>query len=74
MATFAGTNIRAKGPGLMSKKPRRVVTQTTVGKVPVKVGLRRINSDYARPYPPDGQAREWREIEECSRHCLEHVR
>ena len=26
---------------------------------PVRVRLRRINSEHARPYPPDGQAREW---------------
>jgi hypothetical protein len=45
----------------MSKKPRRATTATTAGNVPtpVRVRLRRINCDYARPYPPDGQAREW---------------
>jgi hypothetical protein len=43
----------------MSKKPRLAVTPATTGKAPVKVRLRQINSDYARPYPPDGQAREW---------------
>jgi hypothetical protein len=43
----------------MSKKPRLAVTPATTGKASVKVRLRQINSDYARPYPPDGQAREW---------------
>jgi hypothetical protein len=26
---------------------------------PVRVRLKRLNADYARPYPPDGQVREW---------------
>jgi hypothetical protein len=36
-----------------------MVTPAMAGNVPVKVRLRRINSDHARPYPPDGQAHEW---------------
>jgi putative ABC transport system substrate-binding protein len=61
MASFAGPSFCAKGSGVMSKKPRRATTATTAGNVPapVKVRLRRITCDYARPYPPDGQAREW---------------
>ena len=61
MAAFAGPSFCAKGCGVMSKKPRRAVTPATAGKVPapVSVRLRRINSEHARPYPPDGQAREW---------------
>ena len=61
MAAFAGPSFCAKGCGVMSKKPRRAVTPATAGNVPapVRVRLQRINSDYARPYPPDGQAREW---------------
>ena len=45
----------------MSKKSSRTVTPATAGNVPapVRVRLKRINSNYARPYPPDGQAREW---------------
>jgi hypothetical protein len=45
----------------MSKKPSRATTATTAGNVPapVRVRLRRINCDYARASPPDGQAREW---------------
>jgi hypothetical protein len=59
MAAVAGPSVCAEGPKLMSKKPRRAVTPARTGNVPVKVRLQRINSDYARPYPPDGQAREW---------------
>jgi hypothetical protein len=59
VGSVAGSSFRAKGPGLMSRKPSRVVTPATSGNVPVTVRLRRISSDYARPYPPDGQAREW---------------
>ena len=61
MAAFAGPSFCEKGPRLMSKKPSRTVTPATAGNVPapVRVRLKRINSDYARPYPPDGQAREW---------------
>ena len=61
MAAFAGPSFCAKGCGVMSKKPRRAVTPATAGNVPapVRVRLKRINCDYARPYPPDGQAREW---------------
>jgi hypothetical protein len=51
----------AEGRELMSKKPRRAATSVTAGNVPapVRVRLRRINSEPARPYPPDGQAGEW---------------
>ena len=61
MAAFAGPSWCAKGPGLMSKKSSRTVTPATAGNVPgpVRVRLKRINCDYARPYPPDGQARDW---------------
>ena len=61
MASFAGPSFCEKGCGGMSKKPRRAVTPATAGNVPapVRVRLKRINSNYARPYPPDGQAREW---------------
>src|SRR5262245_10897111 len=59
MAAFAGPSFCTKGPRLMSKRSTRAVTPAPAGKVPVKVRLRRINADYARPYPPDGQAREW---------------
>jgi hypothetical protein len=45
----------------MTKKLRGPPTSVETGKVPapVRVKLRRINCDYARPYPPDGQTREW---------------
>jgi hypothetical protein len=62
MAAFAGPSLCAKGPELMSKKPRQAAAPVTAGNVPapVRVRLRRINCDHARrPYPPDGQAREW---------------
>ena len=45
----------------MSKKSNRTATAVTAGNVPapVRVRLKRINCNAARPYPPDGQAREW---------------
>jgi hypothetical protein len=45
----------------MSGKRRQSTTSVTDGNklAPVRVRLRRINCDYARPYPPDGQTREW---------------
>ena len=61
MVAFAGPSFCAKGPGLMSKKPKRAATPATAGNVPAPVSVRlgRISSEHARPYPPDGQAREW---------------
>ena len=61
MVAVAGPRFCAEGPELMSIKPKRAATPVTAGNVPapVSVRLRRINSDHARPYPPDGQAREW---------------
>jgi hypothetical protein len=45
----------------MSKKTGHATTSVTAGNLPapVRVRLRRINCNYARPYPPDGQTREW---------------
>jgi hypothetical protein len=45
----------------MNKKLRPATASVMggTGPVPVRVRLRRINCDYAQPYPPDGQAREW---------------
>ena len=61
MATFARLGFCAKGHRIMSKNPRRATTAVTAGNVPapVRVRLKRINCDHARPYPPDGQSREW---------------
>src|SRR6478735_11800550 len=41
--------------------PRESITSVETRKAPppVKVRLKRVNCDYAIPYPPDGQAREW---------------
>lgn len=45
----------------MSRNPKQVAPAMTKSdkSAPVRVRLRRINCDYARPYPPDGQSREW---------------
>ena len=61
MAAFARPGFCEKGHRIMSKKPRQATTSVTADNVPapVRVRLRRISCDYARPYPPDGQAREW---------------
>ena len=61
MAAFARPVFCAKGRWLMNKKPKQATTLVTAGSVtaPVRVRLERINCDYARPYPPDGQGREW---------------
>jgi hypothetical protein len=49
----------AKGHRLMSRNP--ATTAATAGNVPARVRLKRINCQEAEPYPPDGQAREWRQ-------------
>jgi hypothetical protein len=61
MAAVAGPGLCENGGRPMSKKLRRSSTSVETGNVraPVRVRLRRINCSYARPYPPDGQAREW---------------
>jgi hypothetical protein len=60
VAPLAGSSIRTKGPELMSKKPTSPTSVTTsTNPVPVRVRLKRINSNQARPYPPDGETREW---------------
>src|SRR3979411_1039261 len=45
----------------MSKQPRHALSSVTAGNVspPVSVRLKRISSEVARPYPPDGMPREW---------------
>ena len=45
----------------MSKKLNRATTAVMAGNVPapVRVRLKRVSCNYARAYPPDGQAREW---------------
>jgi hypothetical protein len=45
----------------MSKQPRHAFSSVTAGDVspPVSVKLKRISSEVARPYPPDGMPREW---------------
>jgi hypothetical protein len=50
-----------KGTGIMSKQPRPALSSATAGNVsgPVSVKLKRISSEVARPYPPDGLPREW---------------
>jgi hypothetical protein len=61
VASFAGPGFCAAGTGFMSGKRNQPRTSITQGNKPpaVRVRLRRINCDYARPYPPDGQTREW---------------
>jgi hypothetical protein len=61
VATLARLGFCAKGHGLMSRNPRRATTAATAGNVPaqVRVRLKRISGYEARPYPPDGQTREW---------------
>ena len=60
MGSLAGSSIRAKGSGLMRKKPKSPTPVTTGEKLaPVKVRLKQINCNHARPYPPDGQPRDW---------------
>jgi hypothetical protein len=45
----------------MSKQPRHPLSSAIAGNVsgPVSVKLKRISSEVARPYPPDGVPREW---------------
>jgi hypothetical protein len=61
VASFAGPGFCTAGTGFMSGKRNQPRTSITQGDKPspVRVRLRRINCDYARPNPPDGQTREW---------------
>ena len=61
MVAFARSGLREKGHRLMSKKLKQAAKPITASQrpAPVRVRLKRINCDYAIPYPPDGQAREW---------------
>ena len=61
MAALARPSLREKGRSLMSKRPRPASTSVAANAkpAPVRVRLKRINCDYARPYPPEGQACEW---------------
>ena len=58
VVTLARPGFRTKGDRLMSRKTNPAVTSGSVF-APVRVKLKRMGPDYARPYPPDGQAREW---------------
>src|SRR5438876_5931102 len=61
VASFADPGFCTAGTGFMSGKRNQPTPSITQGNKlpPVRVRLRRINCDYARPYPPDGQTREW---------------
>ncbi len=59
MAAFARQGLREIGHRLMTKKLSHATMPADERPVPVKLRLKRYNCDYARPYPPDGQAREW---------------
>jgi hypothetical protein len=69
VASFAGPGFCSLGTGFMSGKRTQPTISVTEGNKPlpvrrnkpppVRVRLRRIHCDYARPYPPDGQTREW---------------
>jgi hypothetical protein len=44
----------------MTKRPRPAINSVTAtANVPVRVKLKRLNCDFAKPYPPDGLPREW---------------
>jgi hypothetical protein len=59
VAAFARQGLREIGHRLMTKKLRYAAVPADERPAPVRVRLRRINCNYARPYPPDGHAREW---------------
>jgi hypothetical protein len=61
MAAFGRPRLREKGHRPMRKTPRKATATLTADNVPVpvRVRLKQVNCDQARPYPPDGQAREW---------------
>ena len=61
MAAIASPKLRENGGRPMSQKLSAAASSIASGKVraPVRVKLRRKNSEQAIPYPPDGQAREW---------------
>src|SRR5262249_31604846 len=77
MASFACQEFCKEGDMVMSKKLTQITTSVVAGNrpAPVRVRLRRINCNYAQPYPPDGQAFEWwAEIEKRLRYGLERIR
>jgi len=61
MASFACQEFCKELDMVMSKKLTQITTSVVAGNrpAPVRVRLRRINCNYAQPYPPDGQAFEW---------------
>src|SRR5439155_7129976 len=60
MAAVAGPGLCKNGDRPMSKRRRGPTSSVETGKVPaVRVKLKEVNYQYAIPYPPDGQAREW---------------
>jgi hypothetical protein len=60
VAAFARSGFRENGHRRMSKKAGHAATSVAAERsAPVRVRLKRITCNYARPYPPDGQAREW---------------
>ena len=61
MASIARPGVCKNRDRPMSKKLSAAAASVASGKVPapVRVKLRRKNSEQAIPYPPDGQAREW---------------
>jgi hypothetical protein len=61
VVALIGPGLCAEGRRIMSKT-QKVAATSIVARTkpaPVRVRLKRLNCDYARPYPPDGQAREW---------------
>jgi hypothetical protein len=61
MVAVAGPGLCKNERRLMSQKSRgsNISVETRKAPPPVKVRLKRLNCDYAIPYPPDGQARDW---------------
>jgi hypothetical protein len=57
-----GFGICEKGPGTMSKQPGQAMKPVATMEnppEPARVRLKRINSERAKPYPPDGVPGEW---------------
>jgi hypothetical protein len=61
MVALIGPGLCAEGRRIMRKTQKVAATSVVANAkpAPVRVRLKRLNCDYARPYPPDGQAREW---------------
>jgi hypothetical protein len=61
MAPLARVGLCRKGCGVVSKDSRQASTEIAMSEAvaPERVRLKRVSSCHAKPYPPQGQERQW---------------